>query len=129
MVQFDVRAIDGSLWVPQLRCVACHFMPEVTLILKDDWYGKFRALITRWRKCKVFQQFGYNAISVIKADNDSVWDNDNAEWLKIRSEFEIEMIYPAKSDCRDTAGAEATCRIVEYGVKRGLCLSNAHPCY
>ena len=102
---------------------------KVTLILKDDWYGKFRSLITRWRNCKVFQQHGYNVISVIKADNDSIWDNDNAEWLKVRSEFGIEMIYPAKSDCRDTAGAEATCRIVEYGVKRGLCLANAHPCY
>ena len=80
------------------------FMPEITLILKDGCYGKSRALITRWRKCGVYKQFGYDAISVIKADNDSMWDNDNAEWLKIRSEFEIEMVYPAKSDGRGSDG-------------------------
>ena len=79
MVQMDTRAVDGSLYVPQLRCVSCGFMPEITLILKDDWYGKFRALITRWRTCKVFRQHGYEVISVIKADNDSMWDNDNVE--------------------------------------------------
>ena len=127
MIQLDTRAVDGSLYVPQLRCEACHFMPEVTLILKDDWYPKFRALVTRWRKCGVYSQHGYKVISVIKADNDSVWDNENTEWLKIRTEFEIEMRYPPKSDDRDAAGAEATCRIVEYGIKRGLCVANAHP--
>ena len=45
MIEFDWRAVDGSKYVPQLRCMASHFMPEMSLVIKDDFYSKFEQLV------------------------------------------------------------------------------------
>ena len=55
MVEFDRRSIDGAKYVPQLRCMACHFIPEMTLVVKDDFYDKFEKLVARMRACSIFK--------------------------------------------------------------------------
>ena len=127
MVEFDWRAYDGSKYVPQLRCMACHMMFEMTLVFKDDFYEKFDRLMATLRNCKLFKHVAWNVVSMLKLDNDSVWSATNEEFRKLREKYDIDCKWPSKEDDRDCAEAEETCKIVERGVKKAMLQQNEHP--
>ena len=129
MIEFDWRAVDGSKYVPQLRCMASHFMPEMSLVIKDDFYSKFEQLVVRMRNCDVFKYHSYKIFSVIKADNDKLWDKNNVKWKQICDKHDIRMLWPSKEDDRDASEAEVANKIVEQGVKKGLAQMNLHPVF
>ena len=122
----NVRADDGTKYYTIMRDRGSKYIKAFSLQFKDHFIDNFRSWIAQMRKDKIYEVYGWDFCSIIKADNDGVWMRNSAAWQAVCEEFNIRMHYTSKDRKESNCHAEVTIGIVER-VAKGIQFESGLP--